>query len=144
MKPSGNSPPGPKMDSLWCQLDQPVLDAAALRLRSLFPSCVARLLPLSQDISVLHLLIQARSNSTYSLMIAALEVARQRSEPSSLSQESPSEPVAAGLGSGCSRLLAREVVNISGLTLVMQGVGVIFLNLFSFKGSSRWVHRGAQ
>lgn len=64
------------MDSPWSQLYQSLRGTIAFTLYSLYLSLhdISRSLVSLQDDSVLHLLIQARSNTSCSLMIAVMVV----------------------------------------------------------------------
>lgn len=62
------------MDSPWSQLYQHLLGITAFPLYSLSLHDIPRSLVAPQDSSVLHLLIQARSNTSCSLMIAEMVV----------------------------------------------------------------------
>lgn len=65
-------PPGPKIDSPWSQLYQHLLGITMFPHHSPSLHDIPRSLVAPQDSSVLHLLIQARSNTSYSLMMLGL------------------------------------------------------------------------
>lgn len=82
------------MDSPWSQLYQSPLGIIAFPLYSLYLSLcdILRFLVALQNSSVLHLLIQARSNTSCSLMIAEMVVVLKipgHQIPLSLSLENP-------------------------------------------------------
>lgn len=145
-------PAGPKMDSLWSQLYQPQLDAMESLLQPI-------------PISVWHVFLsrrttgQPRPSPSDSCQIKhqlffddssdgdGPEFC-QRSAPFSLPQENPSQPVAGGLGLGCSSLLAGAAINNICLTVAVKGVGVILLPCLASRevvhGANCDAHSGAE